>query len=66
MENILNILNNKIIDYYRKKDILKNADTYLQETDQSFNSSFFETDPSPYGHWTPGEAPMQWTASADK
>lgn len=60
------ILNNKIIDYYRKKDILKNADSYLQETEQSFNSNFFETSAAPYGHWTKEAAPGQWAADADE
>jgi RNA polymerase sigma-70 factor (ECF subfamily) len=60
------ILNNKVIDYYRKKDLLKNADTYLQETEQSFNSSFFETELSPVGHWTKSQAPQPWVEDADK
>ncbi len=59
------ILNNKIIDYYRKKDVLKNADSYLIETDQSFYGSFFEPDNSSSGHWTKTANPEPWNMSTD-
>ncbi len=31
---LISILNNKIIDYYRKKDVLKNTSEYLINTEQ--------------------------------
>jgi RNA polymerase sigma-70 factor (ECF subfamily) len=36
---LVSILNNKVIDYYRKKDVLKNATTYLSETEESFTEN---------------------------
>ena len=60
------ILNNKIIDYYRKKDVLRNAEGYLQETEHSFNGNFFEAADARLGHWTKSEAPGQWAKSADE
>ncbi len=60
------ILNNKVIDYYRKKDILKNTETYLQETEQSFNNNFFESANAPNGHWIKTAVPERWTKSADE
>ncbi len=60
------ILNNKVIDYYRKKDILKNTDVYLQETEQSFSNSFFESASAPHGHWIKAATPEEWSKSADE
>jgi RNA polymerase sigma-70 factor (ECF subfamily) len=60
------ILNNKVIDYYRKKDVLKNADDYLADTDASFHQHFFETDPAQYGHWKADAAPQDWGQQADR
>lgn len=60
------ILNNKIVDYYRKKDVLKNADNYLIETDQSFYGSFFEPDNGSDGHWTKTAGPEHWNISSDE
>lgn len=60
------ILNNKIIDYYRKKDVLRNTEDYLQETEQSFTDSFFEGANARLGHWTKNEAPAQWIKGADE
>jgi RNA polymerase sigma-70 factor (TIGR02943 family) len=51
------ILNNKIIDHVRKKDVLKNVDSYLSETDAAFHEAFFETHPGRYGHWLSRKAP---------
>jgi RNA polymerase sigma-70 factor (TIGR02943 family) len=56
------ILKNKIIDYYRKKDILKNATDYLESTEDQFSDSFFD---SRNGHWLPESAPGDWAVSAD-
>lgn len=60
------ILNNKIIDFYRKKDVLKNADGYLQDTEHSFNESFFESGKIQNGHWTKAAAPLEWGNLADQ
>ncbi len=57
------ILKNKIIDYYRKKDVLKNADEYLSETDAEFTQHFFDS--SEGNHWLRDAAPQSWTPSAD-
>ncbi len=59
------ILKNKIIDYYRKKDVLKNTSDYLAETEESFHQSFFSSD-NGGGHWTADTAPKEWqTDNAD-
>lgn len=55
------ILKNKIIDHYRKKDILKTASDYLEVTENEFSSNFFETN----GHWLKQTAPQPWTEPAD-
>lgn len=57
------ILNNKIIDHYRKKDVLKDAGDYLPETENSFSSHFF--DPAT-GHWLDNTGPASWKEAADK
>lgn len=54
------ILKNKIVDYYRKKDVLRNTDQYLSESEQSFDSSFFTTEGNHAGHWTTAAAPKDW------
>lgn len=56
------ILKNKIIDHFRKKDILKDAKDYLEATDSDFLKHFF--DPND-GHWLREAAPRAWTAAAD-
>ncbi len=56
------ILKNKIIDHYRKKDILKDAKDYLEATDQDFSKHFF--DPN-NGHWLREVAPKAWSTPAD-
>ena len=55
---LVTILNNKIIDYYRKKDVLKNASEYLVDTEKSFSDAFFgmETFIS-NAHWTDQATP---------
>jgi RNA polymerase sigma-70 factor (TIGR02943 family) len=61
------ILKNKITDYYRKKNLVKNASDYLIETDSSFHSSFFSTEENDYGHWTLEASPQNWEQKgADK
>jgi RNA polymerase sigma-70 factor (TIGR02943 family) len=59
---LISILKNKIIDAYRKKDILKNTSQYLGETEEQFSSQFF--DPSD-GHWLPSSVPASWSDSPD-
>jgi RNA polymerase sigma-70 factor (TIGR02943 family) len=56
------ILKNKIIDHYRKKDVLKNASGYLAETEEAFSEHFFDR---ANGHWRSGSAPQLWAESAD-
>lgn len=56
------ILNNKIIDHYRKKDVLRDTSSYLQQTEDSFSEHFFEKDT---GHWLSSAAPAHWTTFAD-
>ncbi len=43
------ILKNKIIDYYRKPKVTDSFSTYLNQTERSFESSFFNQDN--YGRW---------------
>ena len=38
---LVTILKNKIIDHYRKKDVLKDTASYLDETEDSFSEHFF-------------------------
>jgi RNA polymerase sigma-70 factor (TIGR02943 family) len=59
---LMAILKNKIIDYYRKKDVLKNARDYLEETQEEFYGNFF--DPS-NGHWLQEAAPRAFASNAD-
>jgi RNA polymerase sigma-70 factor (TIGR02943 family) len=56
------ILKNKIIDHYRRKDVLKNVDEYIVETEGDFSAHFFER---ANGHWLSDAAPQFWTESAD-
>lgn len=54
------ILNNKIIDHYRKKNILRNTSDYLNETDENFHQAFFSDDIKEWGHWKEETSPMAW------
>lgn len=63
---LVSILNNKIIDYYRKKDILKNTTEYLTDTDQRFNESFFDTTLFSDAHWSKKAQPENWGSTADE
>jgi RNA polymerase sigma-70 factor (TIGR02943 family) len=56
------ILKNKILDHYRRNDVLKNASDYLDETEHEFSSHFF--DPA-NGHWHREAAPAAWSETAD-
>jgi RNA polymerase sigma-70 factor (TIGR02943 family) len=60
------ILKNKIIDHYRKKDVLKQADDYLATTEQSFHNSFFSSEEASFGHWTKDALPADWKKGADE
>lgn len=59
---LVTILKNKIIDHYRKKDILKQSTDYIAETEDDFSKHFFEKS---NGHWLATAAPKFWTESAD-
>ena len=57
------ILKNKIIDHYRKKDVLKDAVSYITNTESEFDSHFFNEN---NGHWLDSAAPASWNETADK
>ncbi len=54
------ILNNKITDYYRKKDVLKNSETYLNQTQEQFDAAFFQSDAYSRAHWQENAIPSCW------
>lgn len=56
------ILKNKIIDDYRKKDVLKNISAYISDTEPGFDEHFFDRS---NGHWLDGAAPLKWKDDAD-
>jgi RNA polymerase sigma-70 factor (ECF subfamily) len=56
------ILKNKIIDYYRKNDVLKNVDSYISDTETGFSEHFFN---SSDGHWRASALPEAWQEFAD-
>jgi RNA polymerase sigma-70 factor (ECF subfamily) len=56
------ILKNKIIDYYRKKQVFKHVTQYIQDTENSFNKSFFNEN---NGHWLDAATPLSWNVFAD-
>lgn len=62
---LVSILKNKIIDHYRKRDVLRETASYLDESDQSFHQGFFEDDPMRYGHWRRERAPREWAISVE-
>ncbi len=62
---LTSILNNKIIDQYRKKSALKNTQEYIQATDTAFTDSFFESAPA-IPHWLDETAPRNWGPGADQ
>lgn len=56
------ILKNKIIDYYRKKDLLRDNGHYLEITEREFSDHFFDHNT---GHWLRDAAPRAWSEPAD-
>lgn len=62
---LVRILQNKIIDYYRKKDILKDASEYITQTEGSFDENFFESNQHSEAHWKKEAAPAPWKSDAD-
>lgn len=56
------ILKNKIIDHYRKKDVLKDAGDYLADSESDFSRNFFDES---NGHWLREGAPQPWSKAAD-
>ena len=63
---LTSILNNKVIDYYRKKGSQKNSATYLQETEAAFTEQFFESGEGEMPHWLDQTAPNDWGNGADE
>ena len=59
---LTSILKNKIIDYYRKKDVLKDVSNYILDTETSFDEHFFNKSD---GHWLDDATPMAWKEFAD-
>jgi len=47
---LVKILNNKIIDHYRKNRVEISMTEYLADTHQSFNEHYFDLNPSEHGH----------------
>ena len=62
---LVKILQNKIIDHYRKKDVLKNAATYLNDSDKGFEEHFFAPDDHSEASWTKDALPGYWKSGAD-
>jgi RNA polymerase sigma-70 factor (ECF subfamily) len=60
------ILNNKIIDEYRKKARLSNTTQYISETEEQFTNHFFKHGEGVIPHWLEETAPADWGADADK
>lgn len=60
------ILNNKIIDEYRKRGRINNMASYIDETEASFTKAFFDHGHDVIPHWLAETAPADWGASADK
>lgn len=62
---LVSILNNKIIDYYRKKSVLKNTDSYLVDTEQAFMDNFFQNNNFSDAHWNKEAFGTSWSSKAD-
>jgi RNA polymerase sigma-70 factor (ECF subfamily) len=56
------ILKNKIVDHYRKKDVLKEVASYISDTERGFDEHFFN---EYNGHWLKESGPMEWKELAD-
>ncbi len=57
------ILKNKIIDYYRKSKVTGNLTDYLNDTEESFEGSFFNADKS--GSWNESIRENYFSPAAD-
>lgn len=62
---LVKILQNKIIDHYRKKDILKDTSDYLVSTQENFDAHFFVPDPHSEAYWKKDAVPGHWKSDAD-
>ncbi|HET6226677.1 MAG TPA: sigma-70 family RNA polymerase sigma factor [Bacteroidia bacterium] len=62
---LVKILNNKIIDYYRKKDVLKGTTDYLDSTEASFDDHYFEANSHSEAYWKKDAMPDHWKSDAD-
>ncbi len=62
---LVRILQNKIIDHYRKKDILKDTTAYLNDTEAAFEAGFFEPDSHSAAYWKKDALPGHWKSEAD-
>lgn len=60
---LMAILKNKIIDYYRKPKITDSFSTYLDQTEDSFENSFFDKDN--YGRWKEDIGENYFSKAAD-
>ncbi|MBX2900255.1 MAG: sigma-70 family RNA polymerase sigma factor [Cyclobacteriaceae bacterium] len=56
------ILNNKIIDFYRKQSTAKKSIDFITSTQSLFEREFFETETGKAGHWLRHTAPRNWNA----
>lgn len=61
---LTSILNNKIIDQYRKKSVV-GATEYIDQTELSFTQSFFESGTDVIPHWLEEAYPRHWGKGAD-
>ena len=62
---LVKILQNKIVDHYRKKDVLKDTTAYLEQTSDNFDEQFFHADASSEAHWKTAAMPEHWKSAAD-
>jgi RNA polymerase sigma-70 factor (ECF subfamily) len=60
---LTNILNNKIVDYYRKKKFEKPFSSYISETDDEFGNHFFDS--HNFGRWINKISPNYISNNAD-
>lgn len=62
---LVRILNNKIIDYYRKKDVMKELKGELDASETSFYGHFFEPTATSSHHWKNEVKPLEWAADSE-
>ena len=60
---LMAILKNKIIDYYRKPKVTDSFSSYLDQTEESFEHSFFDQDN--YGRWSEKVEDNYFSKAAD-